>query len=75
MFLRSEVGPIYGFVCMFRAFVCFICQNKTERSIAQALKWSIFVVQKSAAPKNVVEFCQRSIGAVRYGITKTEKQG
>ena len=32
------------------------------------LKLSIFVVQKAAAQKNGVEFCQRSIGAIRCSL-------
>ena len=36
-----------------------------EVDIKGVLKSSIFVVQKAAAPKNGVEFCQGSISAIR----------
>ena len=36
-----------------------------ELDIEEALKSPIFVVQKAAAPKNGVEFCQKSIGVIR----------
>ena len=34
----------------------------------EALKSPIFVVQRAAAPKNGVEFRQKSIGAIRCGV-------
>ena len=39
-------------------------KNKTEWSIARALKWSIFIVQKLALHKNGVEFRQQSNGDI-----------
>ena len=36
--------------------------------LGRPLKSTIFVVQKAAAPKNVVEFCRISIGAVRLSL-------
>ena len=36
--------------------------------VTVALKLSIFVVQRAAAPKNGVEFCQRPIGAIRRSL-------
>ena len=42
--------------------------KRFEWSIAWALKSSIFVVQKAAAPKNGVEFRQGSIGAIRSSL-------
>ena len=36
-----------------------------EVNIKEALKSSIFVVQKAAAPKNGAEFCQGSNGTIR----------
>ena len=44
-------------------------KNKTEWSIARALKWSIFIIQKLALHKNGVEFRQQFIGAIRTGLT------
>ena len=38
--------------------------NKTEWSIALALKWSIFIVQKLVLHKNGVEFRQQLNGAI-----------
>ena len=38
--------------------------KKTEWSIARALKWSIFIVQKLALHKNGVEFRQQFNGAI-----------
>ena len=44
----------------------FIDKRKFESvQRGRLLKASIFVVQKAAAPKNGVEFCQRSIGVIR----------
>ena len=39
-----------------------------EVDVKEALKSSIFVVQKDAAPKTVVEFCQGSIGTIRSSL-------
>ena len=39
-----------------------------EVDVTWALKPSIFVVQRAAAPKNGVEFCQRPIGAIRHSL-------
>ena len=39
-----------------------------EVNVKEALKSSIFVVQKSAIPKIGVEFCQGSIGAIRGSL-------
>ena len=36
-----------------------------EVNFKDALKMAIFVVQKAAAPKNGVEFCQGSNGTIR----------
>ena len=36
-----------------------------EVDVKEVLKSSIFVVQKAAAPKTGVEFCQASIGTIR----------
>ena len=36
-----------------------------ELNVKEALKLSFFVVQKAAAPKNGVEFCQGSNGTIR----------
>ena len=41
-----------------------------ELNIKEALKSSIFVAQKAAAPKNGVKFCQGSNGTIR-GILAT----
>ena len=46
----------------------FVDDVVKEVGIKEALKSSIFVVQKAAAPKNGVEFCQRSIGAIRHSL-------
>ena len=51
-------------------WVIFI-RNKTKVESVQLgrlLKSSIFVVQKAAAPRNGVEFHQRSIGALRCSL-------
>ena len=40
-----------------------------EVNIKEALKSSIFVVQKAAAPKNGVEFCQGSNGTIRSSLS------
>ena len=34
--------------------------------LGRILKSPIFVIQKAATPKNGVEFCQKSIGVIRY---------
>ena len=39
-----------------------------EVNVKEALKSSIFVVQKAAAPKNGVEFCQGSNGTIRSSL-------
>ena len=39
-----------------------------EVDVKEALKSSIFVVQKAAAPKTGVEFCQGSIGTIRSSL-------
>ena len=39
-----------------------------ELNNKEALKLSIFVVQKAAAPKNGVEFCQGSNGNIRSSL-------
>ena len=39
-----------------------------ELNIEKALKSSIFVVQKAAASKNGVQFCQGSIGTIRNSL-------
>ena len=39
-----------------------------EVDVKDALKSSIFVVQKAAAPKTGVEFCQGSIGTIRSSL-------
>ena len=39
-----------------------------EVNVKEALKSSIFDVQKAAAPKNIVEFCQSSTGAIRSSL-------
>ena len=39
-----------------------------EVNAKEALKSSIFVVQKAAAPKNGVEFCQGSIDTIRCSL-------
>ena len=39
-----------------------------ELNIEDALKSSILVVQKAAAPKNGVTFCQGSIGIIRSSL-------
>ena len=42
-----------------------------ELNVEEALKSSIFVAQKAAAPKNGVEFCQRPIiGDIRRSLAK-----
>ena len=43
-------------------------ENKTEWSIARALKRPIFVIQKAAAPKKWAEFRQRPIGYIRRSL-------
>ena len=40
-------------------------KNKTEWSIAWALKWSIFIVQKLALHKNRVEYQPSGAGGIR----------
>ena len=40
-----------------------------ELNIEEALKLSIFVVQKAAAPKNGVEFRQGTNGTIRSSLT------
>ena len=40
---------------------CKICTfniSKTEWSIARALIWSLFIVQRANTPKTLIEFCQ-----------------
>ena len=44
-------------------------ENKTEWSIARALKWSIFIAQRLTLHKNGVEFCQQFNGAIRTSLT------
>ena len=39
-----------------------------EVDVEEALKSSIFIVQKAAAPKSGVEFCQGSIGTIRSSL-------
>ena len=39
-----------------------------EVNVKEALKSSIFDVQKAAAPKNIVEFCQSSTGSIRSTV-------
>ena len=39
-----------------------------ELNVEEALKSSIFVVQKAAAPKNGIEFRQRSIGGIKHSL-------
>ena len=39
-----------------------------ELNVEEVLKSPIFVVQKAAAPKTGVEFCQGSIGAIRSSL-------
>ena len=51
------------------ASISTLNHNKKEWSIAWALKLSIYVVHKAAAPKNGVEFRQGSIGTIRSGRT------
>ena len=44
-------------------------KNKVQNDqISQLLKSPIFVVQKAAAPKNGVEFRQKSIGLIRCSL-------
>ena len=43
--------------------------------LGRLLKSSIFVVQKAAAPKNVVVFCQNSIGAFRCSLATLYDDG
>ena len=43
--------------------------NKTERSIPQALKWSIFILQKLALHRNGFEFSQQFNGAIGTSLT------
>ena len=43
--------------------------------LGRLLKSSIFVVQKAAAPKNGVEFRQRSIGALRSSLATSYDDG
>ena len=33
------------------------------------LKWTNFILQRSTVPKNLVEFCKKSIGPVRWCLT------
>ena len=42
--------------------------NDLNGDIKEALKSSIFVVQKAAAPKSGVEFRQGSIGTIRSSV-------
>ena len=42
--------------------------NDLNGDVKEALKSSIFVVQKAATPKNGVEFRQGSIGVIRSGL-------
>ena len=42
--------------------------NDLNVDVKEALKSSIFVVQKAAAPKTGVEFCQGSIGTIRSSL-------
>ena len=42
------------------------CRQRAQHR--KTLKSSIFVVQKAAAPKNGVEFCQRPIGDIRRSL-------
>ena len=44
-------------------------ENKTKWSIAQALKWLIFIAQMASTPRNVVEFCQEFMDAIRLSLT------
>ena len=39
-----------------------------EVDVEEVLKSSIFIVQKAAAPKTGVEFCQGSIGTIRSSL-------
>ena len=50
-------------------------KNKTKWSIALALKWSIFIVQKLVLHKNGVEFCQQFNGAIRTSLTGPHDDG
>ena len=36
--------------------------------VKEALKSSIFVVQKADAPKNGIDFCQSSVGTIRSSL-------
>ena len=44
------------------------CDIVEEVDVKGVLKSSLFVVQKATAPKNGVEFRQRSIGAIRNSL-------
>ena len=39
-----------------------------EVNVKEARELSIFVVQMAATPKNGIEFCQKSIGALRCSL-------
>ena len=49
----------------FNILVSILQQQKLARLRSKVGLVAIFVVQKTAAPKNGVEFCQKSIGAIR----------
>ena len=66
---HSSVQP--SIICLFELvhlkdilFDKLVDEVVKEFDNQDALKSSIFVVQKAAAPKNGVEFCQGSIGAI-----------
>ena len=46
----------------------YVANVVKEVNVKEALKSSIFVVQKATTPKNGVEFCQGSIGAIRSSL-------
>ena len=70
---HSSVQP--SIICLFELvhlnnllFDELVDEVVKEVNIKDALKSSIFVVQKAAAPKNGVEFCQGFIGAIRSSL-------
>ena len=75
-FSPSKEGSSMTFtVCLFDVvhlngllFYEWIDHVVKELNVKEALKLSIFVVQKAAAPKTGVEFCQGSNGTIRSSL-------
>ena len=77
-YLSLRLGPpqsMISIICLFGLVHLngLLFDEWVDHVVKDVLKLSIFIVQKAAAPKNGVEFCQGSNGTIRSSLATSYK--